>query len=582
APLYGLSTPTLHVVFAVGLFTAFLGASMMLTQNDIKKTLGYSTIGQMGYMIMECGLGAFALAVFHLIAHGLFKGTVFLNCGNVIHDARKEPRNPPQDEVEEKMEFSYVTWITGVVTTLVLPLIILLAIHGVLDIPLLDSQGVMILLFFSWVTSSQAILALYRMRAVASWKVAATMLLTLIVIVLTYLLAVESFTHFLYPDKAEVAFYYQAAALPGWLFDLVVAATALCIIMGWTFIYAKTHGQTLRVPEFVKIWQVRFYLLFVNRLYLDDFALRASRGFMRTARRLDNSRAFQYVSGLVAIVAALPLMVQADNPSIANIGIFFALAFLLPLFPLHGIYVAALTRPKGYLPVALAILLPAAGLFGVMGLLPVIPKDILRGVGIMALFGAVFGSFKALVQTRLAHVLAYAGLALFSILWWFLAESRTVAPQAAAYAVAVILATGGLFLALHYAKSRYGDLDTANIGGLGRAMPRFAVLLSLLIMAAMGLPPFGLFSGYVEMLLHPAVTMGGELVVVLVAWFAVSWYLFRLLQRVLFGPHRTDIVYEDLRNVEVVSLLMVVLVLAAIGLTPYGFFGADMLMELKQ
>ena len=80
APLYTLSTPTLHVVFAIGLITAILGSSMMLVQNDIKKSLGYSTIGQMGYMIMECGLGAYSLAVFHLAAHGLFKATVFLNC----------------------------------------------------------------------------------------------------------------------------------------------------------------------------------------------------------------------------------------------------------------------------------------------------------------------------------------------------------------------------------------------------------------------------------------------------------------------------------------------------------------------
>ncbi len=64
----------MHVVFLIGMLTAILGATMMLTQNDIKKTLGFSTIGQMGYMIMECGLGAFSLAVFHLIAHGLFKG----------------------------------------------------------------------------------------------------------------------------------------------------------------------------------------------------------------------------------------------------------------------------------------------------------------------------------------------------------------------------------------------------------------------------------------------------------------------------------------------------------------------------
>src|SRR2546425_11590690 len=113
APLYGLSPTTLHLVFAIGAMTALLGAGMMLTQNDIKKTLGYSTIGQMGYMIMECGLGAFALAVFHLIAHGLFKATIFLNCGHVIHAARQETRLPPKDETVEQTDFSLLTWLTG-------------------------------------------------------------------------------------------------------------------------------------------------------------------------------------------------------------------------------------------------------------------------------------------------------------------------------------------------------------------------------------------------------------------------------------------------------------------------------------
>ena len=65
-----------------------------------------------------------------------------------------------------------LAWLTGFITTLILPLIILLAAHGILQIPLRDSQGVVIFLFFSWVTSSQAILTLYRLRAVGSWKVA--------------------------------------------------------------------------------------------------------------------------------------------------------------------------------------------------------------------------------------------------------------------------------------------------------------------------------------------------------------------------------------------------------------------------
>src|SRR6188472_4245063 len=200
APLFGLSSTTLHVAFVVGTLTAILGATMMLAQNDIKKTLGFSTIGQMGYMIMECGLGAFSLAVFHLIAHGLFKATVFLNCGNVIHKARQEPHFPHLDHENNEAGFSRVTWATGFVTTLFIPLLILLVTHGVLRIPLLESQGTVIFLFFIWITSSQAILTLTRLRQVASWKVSAAMLVTLLFIVLVYLFAVESFTRFLYPD----------------------------------------------------------------------------------------------------------------------------------------------------------------------------------------------------------------------------------------------------------------------------------------------------------------------------------------------------------------------------------------------
>ena len=74
-----LSPTTLHWIFAVGMLTALLGSSMMLVQNDIKKTLGYSTIGQMGFMIMECGLGAYGLAIFHLIAHGFLRARSFFN-----------------------------------------------------------------------------------------------------------------------------------------------------------------------------------------------------------------------------------------------------------------------------------------------------------------------------------------------------------------------------------------------------------------------------------------------------------------------------------------------------------------------
>jgi NADH-quinone oxidoreductase subunit L len=270
APLFGMSPTTLHAAFFIGTLTAILGATMMLAQNDIKNMLGFSTIGQMGYMIMECGLGAFSLAVFHLIAHGLFKATVFLNSGNVIGRARLEPHFPHAEHDTEDEAGSPLTWVTGFVTTLLIPLLILLLTHGVLDIPLLEAQGTVIFLFFIWITSSQAILTLTRLRAVASWKVSAAMLLTLLFVVFVYLFAVESFTAFLYPNPAVVASYFKAAELPGRLFDMMIGAATLMTVLGWCYVYMRTHGRSLPAPTWINGIRTRLYVLFLNRLYVDE------------------------------------------------------------------------------------------------------------------------------------------------------------------------------------------------------------------------------------------------------------------------------------------------------------------------
>src|SRR3989449_11322909 len=285
APLYGLSSTTLHVAFVVGTVTAVLGATMMLVQNDIKKTLGFSTIGQMGYMIMECGLGAFSLAVFHLIAHGLFKATIFLNCGHVIHAARQEPRLPPKDETVEQTDFSLLTWLTGFITTLILPLIILLAAHGVLQVPLRDAQGAVIFLFFAWVTSAQAILSLYRLRAVESWKVAGVMVFTMFLVIGTYLWAAVSFTYFLYPARGEAARYFEAAAFPPWLFDLFVVTVTVLIIGGWAVVYTNARGEHVLIPRWTLGLMPRLYMWFWNRLYVDTVYARLGQALSRLARR---------------------------------------------------------------------------------------------------------------------------------------------------------------------------------------------------------------------------------------------------------------------------------------------------------
>jgi NADH-quinone oxidoreductase subunit L len=577
APLYDLSPTTLHVVFAIGLLTAILGSSMMLTQNDIKKTLGYSTIGQMGFMIMECGLGAYGLAMFHLIAHGIFKATIFLNCGHVIHAARHEPRLPPQDDDETKTEFSKLSWLTGFGTTLVLPLIILLAGHGALRIPLEDSQGTVIFLFFGWATSSQAILTVYRLRAVASWKVALTMLLSLFVVIVTYLFAAESFTHFLFPAAGEVASHFRAGALPGAVFDLVVGGAALLIIIAWILIYADAHGRSVPLPPWVRGLQIRFYLLLMNRLYLDAISRRIGERLTRTTHRLNASKIFFYGISLTAVVAALSVSVLPEDLSFGKIARFFSVGAILPLFPLHGLYVAAVTRTRSYIACGLAFAMPMVGLYGIADLLLTVPPEFRSGIRILALFGALYGSLKALAQSQYTPLLSYAGLSFYSILWWHVANTETLSTQAAVYFSAVVLITVGLLLAWHYVQARYGDLAADRLGGLAHPMPRLTTLVALIVMAAVGLPPFGLFSGYMGMLLHPSTKISWELSIIVLAWFAASVYLFRIMQQLLFGPRRTDISYEDLRPAEVASLLILLLSLLAVGLLPNKFLVVDLM-----
>jgi NADH-quinone oxidoreductase subunit L len=286
APLFGMSSATLHAAFFIGTLTAVLGASMMLAQNDIKNMLGFSTIGQMGYMIMECGLGAFALAVFHLIAHGLFKATVFLNCGDVIGKARAELHFPHREH-ETDDDYSRLAWATGFLTTLLIPLLILLLTHGVLSIPLLETQGTVIFLFFIWITSSQAILTLTRLHAVASWKVSAAMLLTLLFVVFVYLFAVESFTAFLYPNPDDVASYFKAAELPSRLFDMMIGAATLTTVIGWVYVYVRAHGRSLPMPAWIGAIRIRLYVLFLNRLYVDEWLHRAGRANLSVIRRFD-------------------------------------------------------------------------------------------------------------------------------------------------------------------------------------------------------------------------------------------------------------------------------------------------------
>jgi len=286
APFYALTPNTLHIVFMVGLLTVLLGASMMLAQNDIKKTLGFSTMAQMGYMIMECGLGAFALAIFHLIAHGFFKASLFLHSGQGIHTSREEPKFPDSSGHEVKISYNQLSFVTGLIITLVLPLIILMVSHDILNIPLQNAHGAVVLLFFAWMTASQVMFSLFRFHAVASWKIASAMIVSLFFIGFIYLWAAEVFTHFLYPEPGVVDGFFLAAGLNPIVFDLLIVLATLLILISWIFVYADSKGQKIFIVQWVNSIKKRLYMLLINRFYIDLNYERWSRNILRLAQKL--------------------------------------------------------------------------------------------------------------------------------------------------------------------------------------------------------------------------------------------------------------------------------------------------------
>ena len=99
-------------ILIIGLITAFFAASVGFFQKDIKKVIAYSTCSQLGFMFVACGLGAFNIAIFHLITHGYFKALLFLSSGSVIHGVHDEQDMDKMGNLFPKMKLTAIMmWI---------------------------------------------------------------------------------------------------------------------------------------------------------------------------------------------------------------------------------------------------------------------------------------------------------------------------------------------------------------------------------------------------------------------------------------------------------------------------------------
>ncbi|WP_179378473.1 NADH-quinone oxidoreductase subunit L [Jannaschia marina] len=113
SPLMEVAPAAMAFVVILGAFTAFVAATIGLVQNDIKRVIAYSTMSQLGYMFVAAGLGAYSVAMFHLLTHAFFKAMLFLGAGSVIHAMHHEQDMRNYGGLRKKIPYTFWAMMIG-------------------------------------------------------------------------------------------------------------------------------------------------------------------------------------------------------------------------------------------------------------------------------------------------------------------------------------------------------------------------------------------------------------------------------------------------------------------------------------
>lgn len=194
--LYAAAPTAMYLVFAIGAVTTVYASVLMLTKPDIKGALAHSTMAQMGFMVMTCGLGLFGAAIFHLVAHGMYKATLFLGSGAAVDRHRRQRATSAPAALRRR------TGAALAVFSATMPAAILLAVT--IGFSALtgasESTPKAALLVFAWSTAGWACWAYLRRRPTPGRAAGATVVMA--AVLPAYLAALTAFTVALQPPGA--------------------------------------------------------------------------------------------------------------------------------------------------------------------------------------------------------------------------------------------------------------------------------------------------------------------------------------------------------------------------------------------
>jgi len=266
-----LTPAVLNVAFVMGLITAIGASILMLAVSDIKRSLGYSTVGQMGYMIMEVGLGAFSLAIYHLMVHGIFKATLFLESGSIINAARKEPHVPRRLSSDlfwkEKSQYASIKMFRMIALFTVVPVVVFVALKLFLAEEFFDFHAAIIILAFAWLTGTQMFLSFFEVSKNNSPRVIVTLIVSFILVLFTYEFVGLELEHFLY--GAHGLLFYEVATL-NITISMALTSVGVIMIVGWLFTYKQHYVDVPIGKHTPNKTQWRIYKLLAKEGYISD------------------------------------------------------------------------------------------------------------------------------------------------------------------------------------------------------------------------------------------------------------------------------------------------------------------------
>ena len=276
APLYSRSETALAVVAAVGAVTALMAATIALVQTDIKRVLAYSTVSQLGYMFLACGVGAFGVGIFHLFTHAFFKALLFLGSGSVIHAMGGEQDMRKMGGLRTKIPGTFWTFAVGTAAIAGLPFLAgfyskdeILAATLVADRRVLFGLGLFTALLTAFYMSRLVFMTFFgRFRGdheaehhvhESPWTMLAPLLALAAGCFVVGRLDVPQFVHpaFRLPGDGEVWH-------PYWL-PYVATLTAVAGIVGATYLYVVFTG----IPDKIAASFRPLYRLFAAKYFFD-------------------------------------------------------------------------------------------------------------------------------------------------------------------------------------------------------------------------------------------------------------------------------------------------------------------------